>query len=784
MNRLTQELQDSLKAFRDQDDVIRTVLGRARGDHGLTHGPVWATQRFKVLSELYDSETTGKNGKELNQAKKFVGNLIRREILNYVEKNYTLDENGQVAHRSAGPIIQRPANIQQQPRLLGSIPLQMAPMAFPMAPFQISYNIDKIQHIQSQHNVHHHHSSVDEEMKMKIEDLQKDHKNLQKEQRKQGKEIGDLKLSHTDLKTTVHNTIRKKKPLRSNENLLNCTTPVGRGRKLFNGDDDADDNTNSFIEDAFDETGEGNFQAHCDSLDHLVNEAHPSPNFNACNETVAETKEALAPNRDAPTEREQEPPRSPTVPALSFPHLKSETTNSTVGVEKVGEDSVKLSNEAIEQEEPTPATAPAPAPFIPAPWLCDIDWSTTKTIVGKDKNILVDEAGKQEEPTPATATAAPTGWSPDLNSETTNGSDFKKFSNEASKQEKTEIHPGARRSKKKGQPIVPIHKNPNVNSIVLLGESESFTKNLLSKSWDFLHLDSTLEELKTQNPEKDFYLFQGPAFVFDDKANEDGEAGMCPTLGVILVPHGETPPEFVLRYDPEKLIEEVVSFQDFGVEWKTFSSRRYGEKVFALKKRHGKLRVHDLNVTKLWTLQGDALSRKDNGDLALTKAVFKFKKPNGETIHEWYVKDMSTYTDICRMHGMVLKDKDGNPLVGEDEHPLADPELLESLKEEVRKGFKESRIEREEQITMLQALYPSFASHSVIKVFPKDEAVLEFFRKKALSHKELLESSFFAEERKQEIAEEGPFPKLGYINEWYGTAQSIIPDPMKVLDSE
>ena len=50
---------------------------------------------------------------------------------------------------------------------------------------------------------------------------------------------------------------------------------------------------------------------------------------------------------------------------------------------------------------------------------------------------------------------------------------------------------------------------------------------------------------------------------------------------------------------------------------------------------YGKLSVCDLEFTKVWTLQGDALSHKDNGHLNLTKAVFDFKKSNGETFREW-----------------------------------------------------------------------------------------------------------------------------------------------------
>ena len=218
MNRLTQELQDSLKAFRDQDDVIRTLLCRNKG----SEGPAWATQYFEVLSELYDIKTAGKNGEEFNRARKMVYSLIRREIFNYVEKNYALDENGQVASRSTDAIIQRPANIQQQPRLLRTNPFLMAPMSNGIVPFPTTVRTAPVftgavgpgNTGPVNHHVNHHHNGADQEsieqISEKHDEILKVQKDILKEQKKITKEIGDLKLSHNELKATVHDALKKK----------------------------------------------------------------------------------------------------------------------------------------------------------------------------------------------------------------------------------------------------------------------------------------------------------------------------------------------------------------------------------------------------------------------------------------------------------------------------------------------------------------------------------------------------------------------------------------------
>ena len=67
---------------------------------------------------------------------------------------------------------------------------------------------------------------------------------------------------------------------------------------------------------------------------------------------------------------------------------------------------------------------------------------------------------------------------------------------------------------------------------------------------------------------------------------------------------------------------------------------------------------------------------------------------------------------------------------------------------------------------------------------------------RAREYKALLSmKKWFTPAKVEELAQTSPFRKLGYINEWYGTAEKVVqdtdkilaeinvPDPNKVLDS-
>ena len=269
----------------------------------------------------------------------------------------------------------------------------------------------------------------------------------------------------------------------------------------------------------------------------------------------------------------------------------------------------------------------------------------------------------------------------------------------------------------------------------------------------------------------------------------DGGEGMtqadtCLPLVVVIVPHGETPPEFVVMCNPEELTEEVIPFEDFGVEWRTFQPRKFGENVYTLKQKQGVINTSDLELTKLWTLQGDALLRKDNGALDVKKAVFEFQKPDGKIIREWYVKgkSTSTFTAICHMHDMVEKDKNGEPIRNEYGDLQSDPEQFQALKRCIKLAFEAVRTKREDQIVMLNQNHPYFATNLVVKVFPQNKVVLNYFSDCARSREVDSSSSFFTAEMHQERASKSPLGKIGYISKWYRTAGIVVPHPSKAHD--
>ena len=226
MNRLTQELQDSLKAFRDHWARILRILCRNKE----SEGPAWAIQKFPLLSYLHSTETDGKNGEELEHAKQFVDDIINKEIFKYVEDKYKLDENGHIGLRSADAVVQPqpPTNIQMQPPLLRPNALSMVPIPDGMVPFPTTItNTDNrtidnrtINNINNQpvdnqtidnrfivNNVENHYSGADQEsieqISEKLDEILKEQKDIRKEQKDIVKKIEDLKFDHCYLTRMV-----------------------------------------------------------------------------------------------------------------------------------------------------------------------------------------------------------------------------------------------------------------------------------------------------------------------------------------------------------------------------------------------------------------------------------------------------------------------------------------------------------------------------------------------------------------------------------------------------
>jgi len=313
-----------------------------------------------------------------------------------------------------------------------------------------------------------------------------------------------------------------------------------------------------------------------------------------------------------------------------------------------------------------------------------------------------------------------------------------------------------------------IDNNPNWGSIVNLNENPDLAKKLRQNEWDFSHLRGILETLAGQHPKSLFFLIGTSPFIYGATGKE-----LCPTLGILIAPEGETPPQFVQVINPEDATEAIISFSEFGLAWNSFGRREFGDRVFALRQLHGTIDPKKIGRAKLWNLMKDALKRKVNGELDIQKANFEFQKPNGKWIREPYVKKMSQYSNICKMHDLVQKDdRDGPKLDDESNDILVDPRLMSQLKQAIKTGFDAARSEREEQITMLKHHHPSFAAIQCVKVFPRNKAILESFQNRTETAKSNARNTFF----------KCPPPtagndNIGYINESYGTAMQIYPDP-------
>ena len=103
------QFKDSLHALRQNRDNIWTILRRVPN----SEGAVWAIDVFDVLQDLLDSETRGKEGRELNLATEKVKNIIRNHVFKYVDSKYMLDKNDQVVeidHSEQTYILPRPTD--------------------------------------------------------------------------------------------------------------------------------------------------------------------------------------------------------------------------------------------------------------------------------------------------------------------------------------------------------------------------------------------------------------------------------------------------------------------------------------------------------------------------------------------------------------------------------------------------------------------------------------------------------------------------------------------------
>jgi hypothetical protein len=213
----------------------------------------WAIREFPSLQQFLENETKGKEGKEQERAKKF-HDLVRNEVLNYVDSKYELDESGQVLRQSGGAVIPVPAHNQQRqqhprpnssavvidgedddaPSLAPSV--SGTPLGGNNAEKQLLLDIvlldentflkEKLQEANAEKQLllDENKFLLDENKfrKKKLQEFndtlegfrkehqnqQKEHQKLQKERQKQQKELEDLKSSHEDLETVVHEELK------------------------------------------------------------------------------------------------------------------------------------------------------------------------------------------------------------------------------------------------------------------------------------------------------------------------------------------------------------------------------------------------------------------------------------------------------------------------------------------------------------------------------------------------------------------------------------------------
>ena len=241
----------------------------------------------------------------------------------------------------------------------------------------------------------------------------------------------------------------------------------------------------------------------------------------------------------------------------------------------------------------------------------------------------------------------------------------------------------------------------NLRSLSMLNIDPEVVKNLWD-GWNFSHLEAVLKVLRTDNQGKDFFVVVGPAYA----TLLAGKVVHIPSIVILIVPSGEEPPTYVLRKKPaDNQDDEVIDFQSVGLGWKSFGNRILGEGVFALKNTNNK-NTDKIATAVLWTIPQESMKRKENGDLEIEIANFRYAGENetGEVVEidEAYSKGFSTYSDILEMHDMDYTTH------------------VEPFKAAVGRGFNASRDKLEHRLTMLQKKFPNHLDYKMVKIFPQN----------------------------------------------------------------
>ena len=241
----------------------------------------------------------------------------------------------------------------------------------------------------------------------------------------------------------------------------------------------------------------------------------------------------------------------------------------------------------------------------------------------------------------------------------------------------------------------------NLRSLSMLNIDPEVVKNLWD-GWNFSHLEAVLKVLRTDNQGKDFFVVVGPAYA----TLLAGKVVHIPSIVILIVPSGQEPPTYVLRKKPaNNQDDEVIDFQSVGLGWKSFGNRILGEGVFALKNTNNK-NTDKIATAVLWTIPQESMKRKENGDLEIEIANFRYTGENetGEVVEidEAYSKGFSTYSDILGMHDMDYTTH------------------VEPFKAAVKRGFNASRDKLEGRLTTLQKKFPNHLDYKMVKIFPQN----------------------------------------------------------------
>lgn len=281
-------------------------------------------------------------------------------------------------------------------------------------------------------------------------------------------------------------------------------------------------------------------------------------------------------------------------------------------------------------------------------------------------------------------------------------------------------------------------------NIEVLGENvKNIRKHKYEDKWDFSHIDRCIQEMMSEHPNCDIYLFGGSP---QNYLQSSLTPTTCPNIVAIVIESGYEPPPFVSAQDFQHGVEEYKNIRQHRLCWERIDFNFYSQhdevcpgngNVFALKSRLRKTvadkRSDDDMIAweylTLFTMKPSVdWVRKEDGRLKITYVNFKYDVGDGEIAYEPFdIDDGNTFKefipDFCDRYDLEEEDHEVN------------------LKQVIRDAFASAREEKEKKIEMFSDYPPEVLdSIKTVKIFPQNDCV----------------------ESKQ-----------NYINKYYGKANSI-----------